>query len=283
MRLQDRVVVITGAASGIGEAAAQAVVAEGGVVVLADIQDERGQAVAAGLGDAATYVHCDVTSEPDVAALVDAAVDGHGRLDGMVNNAGIIGAHGPIDEIPLAEYEFTTAVLQTSVFLGLKHAARVMKPQAAGSIVSLASIAGVQGGLGPHVYAAAKTAVVGLTRNVAAELGAWSIRVNAIAPGKIVTPMNAATITGDPDAIEETKLAFATRTPLRGRIGLADDIAAAVVFLLSDDAGFVSGHTLVVDGGLTTGSREDVAPGGHGRWASRRELVREGGGTGLPG
>jgi NAD(P)-dependent dehydrogenase (short-subunit alcohol dehydrogenase family) len=200
----------------------------------------------------------------------------------MFNNAGIVGAHGGIDEIPLEEYEFTMAVLLRSVFLGMKHAARVMKPQQSGVILTTTSIGGLQGGLGPHVYGAAKAAVIALTRNVAAELGAWSIRVNAIAPGKILTPMNAANLTGDPDAMDEAREAFATRTPLRGRIGEAFDIAHAALWLASDDAGFVSGHTLVVDGGLTTGSKENVAPGEHGRWASRRDLVREAGRSGVP-
>ncbi len=205
-----------------------------------------------------------------------------GRLDCMFNNAGIVGTQGGIDEIPLEEYEFTMAVLLRSVFLGMKHAARVMKPQCSGVILNTTSIGGLQGGLGPHVYGAAKGAVVALTKNVAAELGAWSIRVNAIAPGKILTPMNAANLTGDPDAMDQAREAFATRTPLRGRIGEADDIAHAALWLASDDAGFVSGHVLVVDGGLTTGSRENVAPGEHGRWAVRSDLVREAGRSGLP-
>jgi NAD(P)-dependent dehydrogenase (short-subunit alcohol dehydrogenase family) len=281
-RVSGKVAVITGAASGLGEATARLMHAEGARVVLTDIQDDRGQRVAAELGDRARYVHCDVTSESDVAHAVDAAKDEFGRLDCMFNNAGIIGAHGGIDEIPLQEYEFTMAVLLRSVFLGLKHAARVMKPQRSGVILNTTSIGGLQGGLGPHVYGAAKGAVVALTKNVAAELGAWSIRVNAIAPGKILTPMNAATIVGDPDAMDQAREAFATRTPLRGRIGVADDIAHAALWLASDDAGFVSGHVLVVDGGLTTGSRENVAPGEHGRWANRRDLVREGGRSGLP-
>src|SRR3954471_11537547 len=186
--------------------------AEGAAVLVADIQDDRGQGLAEEIEG--RYVHCDVTSEPDVAGLVDAAVGEHGRLDCMFNNAGIIGAHGGIDEIPLEEYEFTMAVLLRSVFLGMKHATRVMKPQRSGLILSTSSVGGLQGGLGTHVYAAAKGAVVALTRNVAAELGAWSIRVNAIAPGKILTPMNAAAIVGRPDAIDEAREAFQTRTPL---------------------------------------------------------------------
>jgi NAD(P)-dependent dehydrogenase (short-subunit alcohol dehydrogenase family) len=281
-RVSGKVAVITGAASGLGEATARLMHAEGASVILTDIQDDRGRGVAAELGDRARYLHCDVTAEADVAGAVDTAVREFGRLDCMFNNAGIIGAHGGIDEIPLEEYEFTMAVLLRSVFLGLKHAARVMKPQRSGVILNTTSIGGLQGGLGPHVYVAAKGAVVALTKNVAAELGAWSIRVNAIAPGKILTPMNAATIVGDPDAIDEAREAFRTRTPLRGRIGVADDIAHAALWLASDDAGFVSGHVLVVDGGLTTGSRENVAPGEHGRWANRRDLVREAGHSGIP-
>jgi NAD(P)-dependent dehydrogenase (short-subunit alcohol dehydrogenase family) len=281
-RVEGKVAVVTGAASGLGEATARLMHAEGASVILTDIQDDRGQRIAAELGDRARYLHCDVTSEPDVAKAIDTAKNEFGRLDCMFNNAGIIGAHGGIDEIPLQEYEFTMAVLLRSVFLGLKHAARVMKPQRSGVILNTTSIGGLQGGLGPHVYGAAKGAVVALTKNVAAELGAWSIRVNAIAPGKILTPMNAATIVGDPDAMDEARAAFATRTPLRGRIGVADDIAHAALWLASDDAGFVSGHVLVVDGGLTTGSPENVAPGEHGRWAHRRDLVREGGRSGLP-
>jgi NAD(P)-dependent dehydrogenase (short-subunit alcohol dehydrogenase family) len=281
-RVSGKVAVITGAASGLGEATARLMHAEGASVLLTDIQDDRGQRVVADLGARSRYLHCDVTSELDVASAVDTAVREFGRLDCMFNNAGIIGTHGGIDEIPLEEYEFTMAVLLRSVFLGLKHAARVMKPQHSGVILNTASIGGLQGGLGAHIYCAAKGAVIALTRNVAAELGAWSIRVNAIAPGKILTPMNAANLIGDPDAMDEARAAFQTRTPLRGRIGVADDIAHAAVWLASDDAGFVSGHTLVVDGGLTTGSKENIAPGEHGRWASRRELVREAGRSGLP-
>jgi NAD(P)-dependent dehydrogenase (short-subunit alcohol dehydrogenase family) len=281
-RVSGKVVVVTGAASGLGEATARLMYAEGAGVLLTDIQDARGQRIADELGDRSRYLHCDVAAEPDVANAVDTAVREFGRLDCMFNNAGIVGTHGGIDEIPIEEYEFTMTVLLRSVFLGMKHAARVMKPQHSGVILSTTSIGALQGGLGPHVYGAAKAAVIALTRNVAAELGAWSIRVNAIAPGKILTPMNATNLTGDPDAMDEAREAFVTRTPLRGRIGEAEDIAHAALWLASDDAGFVSGHTLVVDGGLTTGSRENVAPGEHGRWANRRDLVREAGRSGMP-
>ena len=202
-RVAGKVVVVTGAASGLGEATARLMHAEGATVLLTDIQDARGERVVGELGGRSRYLHCDVTAEPDVAHVVDTAVREFGRLDCMFNNAGIIGTHGGIDEIPLEEYEFTLAVLLRSVFLGMKHAARVMKQQHSGVILSTTSIGGLQGGLGPHIYGAAKGAVVALTKNVAAELGAWSIRVNAIAPGKILTPMNAANIVGDPDAMDE--------------------------------------------------------------------------------
>ena len=280
-RVAGRVVAITGGASGFGAATARLLVAEGARVVLGDIQDDKGTAVATGLGEMAVFRHCDVTSEDDIAALVDTAVSTYGRLDGMVNNAGIVGAVGPIDETPLAEYEFTMAVLLRSVFLGMKHAARVMKPQGSGSIVSISSVAGIQGGLGPHVYATAKTAVIGLTRNIAAELGAFGIRVNAISPGKHATPMNANLIAGDPDDIDRTLEYMRTVSPLRDRPGTADDIAHAILWLVSDDAGFVTGHTLVVDGGLTIGAPENPGKRTPSRWSSHAPLVREAGKQGI--
>lgn len=278
-RLEGRVMVITGAASGIGAATARLAAGEGATVVIADIQDDLGRAVAAELGAPAGYVHCDVSREADVAGLVDHAVGTHGRLDCMFNNAGIVGAVGPIDEIPLEEYEFTVAILQRSVFLGMKHAARVMKPKGRGVILSTTSCVGLRGGLGPHVYAGSKAAIVGLTRNVAAELGPWGIRVNAIAPGKHATPMFADAALGDPAALDRTDL-FARLSPLRGRYGTADDVAEAAVWLAGDGAGFVSGITLSVDGGLVSGTPEGAEPG-QGGFAGHRPLVREGGRRGI--
>jgi len=275
--LDGRVVVITGGASGLGAASAQACVAQGARVFLGDIQDERGAAVAADLGPAATFVHCDVTREAEIANLVDQAVAIGGTLDCMVNNAGIVGSVGPIDELEFSEYQFTMAVLLDSVLLGMKHAARVMKPQRQGAIVSISSVAGITGGLGPHAYAAAKTAIVGLTRNVAAELGAYGVRVNAIAPGKMVTPMTAGLVRHDPEDLEGTLGYMRDTSPLYQRAGTADDIGQAVAWLASDQAGYISGHTLVIDGGWTTGSPQSPKAGQLNRFSASRPMIREAG------
>ncbi|HET9078353.1 MAG TPA: glucose 1-dehydrogenase [Acidimicrobiales bacterium] len=279
--MAGKVAVITGGASGFGAATAALMAAEGASVVLADLQEDLGAAVAGEIGPAALFVRCDVSREEDVAGLVDTAVGRFGRLDVMFNNAGIVGAVGPIDEIPLEEYEFTMGVLLRSVFLGMKHAARVMKQQESGVILSTSSIAGVMGGLGPHVYTAAKSAIVGLTRNVAAELGPWGIRVAAIVPGNHATPMTADVSVGDHTAVDRAVEKFRqSKTPLRGRPGLATDIAHAALWLSSDDAGFVSGTALVVDGGLTTGSREGLERGS-GNFGARKPLIRQAGLRGL--
>lgn len=250
-RLTDRAAVVTGGASGIGAAIARRVVAEGGRVVIADIQAEPARLLAAELGlDVAVAAITDVSVEEDVAAAIDLAVDHFGGLDVMVNNAGIVGALGPVGETPIEAWDRTVGVLLRGVFLGMKHAARVMTPQGSGSIVSVASTAGVQGGLGPHCYTACKHAVVGLTKSVATELGPLGIRVNAIAPGNTATAMTASFITGDHEAVEQVTDAIASISLLH-EAGLPEDIADAAVYLAGDEARMVTGHTLVVDAGQT--------------------------------
>jgi NAD(P)-dependent dehydrogenase (short-subunit alcohol dehydrogenase family) len=251
-RLQDRVAVITGASSGIGAATARLFHAQGAKVILADMQDGPGQRLTDSLGDRARYIHCDVTSEADVAAAVDLAVSAFGGLDIMVNNAGIVGAVGSIAQTPLEDWNRTIAVLLTGVFLGMKHAARVMIPARKGSILSIASTAGVMGGLGPHVYTAAKHGVVGLTKSAASELAQHHIRVNAVAPGNTVTAMTTSLIAGDPMDTDTAAKQIASGAPL-GIAATGDDPAYAMLYLASDEARYVTGHTLLVDSGQTTG------------------------------
>ena len=221
------VTVVTGGASGMGEATVRLLASRGQDVVFGDIQDDRGYALADELGDSVAYVHADVTSEPDVARLVDSAVARFGPLAGVVNNAGIIGVVGPIDTISVEDWDATVAMLLRSVFLGMKHAARVMKPQRSGSIVNASSIAAFRGGIGAHAYAAAKAGVSSLTVNGAAELGSFGIRVNAVAPGRIATPMVADTWAGNHEDVEAAKDAIRGESPLADRVGLAEDIAEA--------------------------------------------------------
>jgi len=275
-RLAGKVAVITGAASGIGEATARRFVEEGCKVVLGDIQIEQGQALAAELGASAAFQQCNVTKEDEVAALIDLAVKQFGQLDIMFNNAGIVGAIGPIDTTIDAEWSATLAVLLNGVFYGMKHAARVMKPQKSGAIISMSSVAGITGGLGPHAYAAAKTAVVGLTKNVAAELCAYGIRVNAIAPYSVATSMVADAYLKDHKAIDETIKMLTDESPLVGRPGLAIDVANAALWLGSDESGYTSGHTLTVDAGITSGA----VPGGP-RFNEYTPMQREAGKSGL--
>ena len=269
-RLKDKVAVITGGASGIGEGTVLRFVEEGARVVIADVQDEPGRALAARLGDAVRYVHTDVTVESDVAGAVDAAVAAFGRLDVMFNNAGIVGAVGRIAETSAEQWDRTVSILLRGVFLGMKHAARVMVPQGGGAIVSTSSTAGILGGLGPHCYTACKHAVIGLTKSVASELAAHGIRVNAISPGNTVTAMTSAVMTGDPNAIDMATKHIAAGS-LLGIPGLPVDIANAAVFLASEEARYVTAHTLVVDAGQT-------AIGGNGRFHQQDAvLMREAG------
>ena len=275
-RLEGKVAVITGGSSGIGEATARRFVEEGCRVVLGDIQLEAGKALLDELGDSARFLECDVTREDDVAALVDYAVSEFGQLDVMFNNAGIVGALGPVDTMPTAEWAATLDVLLNGVFYGMKHATRVMKSRGCGSIISMSSVAGLTGGLAPHAYAAAKHAVVGLTRNVGAEVCGYGIRVNAIAPYSMATAMVADAYLHDHEAIDETMKMLAEESPLVNRPGTALDVANAALWLASDESGYTTGHTLTTDAGITTGAM----PGGP-RFSEYRPMQREAGKSGL--
>ena len=276
MRLSGKTAVITGAASGIGAASARRFVKEGCRVVLGDIQQDKGNALCQELGSAVVFAKCDVTKEEEVAGLIDLAVKEFGQLDIMFNNAGIVGAVGPIDTAIAEEWSATLDILLNGVFYGIKHAARVMKPRGTGSIISMTSTAGLMGGLGPHAYAAAKHAVVGLTKNVGAELARFGIRVNAIAPASVATEMVASILTGDPDAITATAEQLAVASPLLNRAGTADDVANAALWLASDESGYTNGHVLTTDAGITTGSTVEGPA-----FAEYQPMIRQAGKSGL--
>lgn len=253
-RLQGKVAVITGAASGIGAATARRFKEEGCALILGDIQSDLGHDLATALGDRVFFEHCNVTLEADVKKLVDRALSAFGQLDIMFNNAGIVGAKGPIDQTPADEWRITTDILINGVFYGVKHAAAVMKLQRSGSIINMSSVAGVMGGLAPHAYTTAKHAVIGLTTSASAELCQHNVRVNAIAPFSMATPMVADAHLQDHHATDEVAKTLAANSPLPGRAGTALDVANAALWLGSDESGYTSGLTLTTDAGVTTGS-----------------------------
>ncbi len=278
-RLENKVALITGGASGIGEATVRLFAAEGARVVICDVQPEPGLALAKDLGDVVRFQETDVREEAQVAAAVDLAVSEFGRLDCLFANAGIVGCVGPIDEMPMEEWDFTLSVNLRGAIVCMKHAARVMKPQRSGVILSTSSIAAIRGGLGPHAYTATKAALQGITRNLAAELGPDCIRVNCIAPGNMATEMIAGLVFSDTSKVDLIAEGLANSSPLPGRAGLPTDIASTALYLASEEGGYVSGQTLVVDGGLTSGPGD--ASGAV--FSSTAPMVREAGRRGLPG
>lgn len=255
MRLNDRVAVITGGASGMGLATVTRFLQEGAKVVIADYNAATGKeallaAEKDGYAGRVAFVRTDVASESDVSAMIEFARSTFGRLDILFNNAGVGGAIGPLTETSVADWDYTFDVLAKGVFLGIKHGARVMRAQGGGGvIINTASIAGLSGDGGPLVYSAAKAAVISLTRSAAVELGADRIRVNTICPGFIVTPLADG---GNPEA---TRRNFAKAQPWPD-YGRGEHIAGVAVFLASDDAEFVTGEEIVVDGGLTAAGPE---------------------------
>lgn len=247
-RLEGKVAAITGGASGMGRETVLRFLNEGARVVFGDLNEATAAETLAaiekgGCAANAAFLRCDVAQEGDVEALVKLAASRFGRLDCMFNNAGVGGAFGPLTEVPVEEWDYTFAVLARGVFLGIKHAGRVMQAQGQGGVIlNTASIAGMGGGAGPTAYSAAKAAVVNLTRCAAGEFAHARIRVNAIAPGTIRTPLFHA------GRAEKMEALASAKTPWP-RLGEGSDIAGLATYLASDDAEFVTGQTIVIDGG----------------------------------
>lgn len=262
-RLQGKIAIVTGGCSGIGLATVERFVAEGGRVMIADIQDETGEAIAARLGDAARYRHCDVTRESDIAAAMDAAAAVFGGLDIVFNNAGAAGSRLGIEEMTGEAWDATQALLLRSVALGIRYAVPHLRQRGGGAIVNTASIAGLQAGWSPIAYAVAKAGVIQLTRVAAAELARYRVRVNAICPGYILTNIFHSGMTPPPEVAARIDAALAELAPQAQPVpaaGSPRDIADACVYLASEEAAFVTGTHLVVDGGITIGPRHSWDP-----------------------
>lgn len=240
---------ITGGASGIGEETVKKFVAHGAKVIIADIQDAAGEQLAHELGGPETvrYIHCDVTQEEHVAAAVDLSVSAYGGLHVMFNNAAVTGPVGPLDQMLMADFDRAYGILLKAAVMGVKHAARVMKPMQTGSIITTASVS-AHIGSGPMAYTTFKHALLGMTRSAAFELRASNIRANTISPGMIWTPMWNQLPQAAIDKVQTLSFFPAMKTGVSHPIAGPDSIANAALFLASDDSSFVTGEDLVVDG-----------------------------------
>lgn len=255
-RLDGKVAVITGACSGIGLGSVELFVAEGATVIAADIQDDKGAILEQRFPDRLRYIRCDVTKEADLHAALAAAVEAFGGLDILFSNAGHGGPMASLEETDADAWDRTFALLVRAPALGIKHAAPLMRARGGGAIVNTASVAGLQAGFGPPAYSAAKAAVIQLTRTAAAELSPSQIRVNALCPGLIATPIFGVSLGFPREMAEQMAARIEEAAPKMQPIpkaGLPNDIAEAALFLASDASVFVTGTHLVVDGGLTVG------------------------------
>lgn len=257
-RLVGKAAVVTGGASGIGYATARRFLLERAQVVIGDYNAEAGAAAverlaAEGFGGRVAFLRADVAEEDDVEALMARAIEAFGGLDVVFNNAGIAGAIGPLVETEVEHWDATFAVMTRGVFLGIKHAARVMVSRGGGSIINTASIAGVSNGVLPTAYSASKAAVVSLTRNAASELAEHRIRVNAVCPGIIFTQL----MHNGREEQAETVVREIQPWPDRGE---PHHVASAVLFLASDESVFVTGDALAVDGGYLANGLLRVHP-----------------------
>ncbi|HTX48598.1 MAG TPA: glucose 1-dehydrogenase, partial [Caulobacteraceae bacterium] len=252
------VALITGACSGIGLGTVELFVAEGAKVVAADLQDEKGATLEQRFPGRLAYAHCDVTSEADIAAACAKAESEFGGLDVLFNNAGIAGMPGGVAEITAEGWDAIFAILVRGPALGMRHALPLMLKRGKGSIINTASIAGLQAGWGPIAYSTAKSAVIHMSRCAAAELSPQGIRVNAICPGLIATSIFGTAIGMNRAGADQMAARVAENAAIAQPIkkpGLPEDIARAALYLASDDSAFVTGTHIVVDGGITVGSR----------------------------
>jgi NAD(P)-dependent dehydrogenase (short-subunit alcohol dehydrogenase family) len=249
-RLEGKVVLITGGASGIGEHTAKVFVHHGAKVVIADIQDELGHSVSEALGPSKSlYVHCDVTDEAQIKNAVDKAVATYGKLDIMFNNAGIADENKTrIIDNDKADFERVLSVNVTGVFLGIKHASQAMIPARSGSIISTSSISSYVGGAASHALTCSKHAVLGLTKNAAVELGQFGIRVNCLSPYALATPLATKFVGVDDEGLENVTNSLAN---LKGVTHKVEDVANAALYFASDESRYVSGHNLLIDGGFS--------------------------------
>lgn len=253
-RMQGKVAIITGGARGMGAATARAFTAEGAIVIVADLLEAEGRELVRQLGGTATFRKLDVAREDEWQALVVETLSLHGRIDALVNNAGLVHFADVLSFEPQA-FDRLFSVNVKGAFLGTKHVGKAMAEAGRGSIVNIASIAGLQGGNGISIYSSTKWALRGLTKSAAMELGPHGVRVNAVLPGGVDTAM------GNPEGLPaDTKNQYYTDVPLQ-RIGEPEEVASATLFLCSDEASYICGSELSVDGGMNAGQYVRRLPG----------------------
>jgi NAD(P)-dependent dehydrogenase (short-subunit alcohol dehydrogenase family) len=262
-RLDGKVALITGGASGIGLGTVELFLAEGASIVCADLQDEKGDILERRFPGRLVYAHCDVTAQADLEAALAKAASEFGGLDVLFNNAGSPGMLGGVGDITAEGWDKTFALLVRGPAIGMKLALPMMLARGGGSIINTASIAGLQAGWGPVAYSAAKSAVIHMSRCAAAELSPQGIRVNAICPGLIATSIFGAAVGLPVAAADQMAARVAENASIAQPVkkpGLPEDIARAALYLASDDSAFVTGTHIVVDGGITVGSRHAWDP-----------------------